>query len=466
MEFDVVVIGSGPGGYVAAIRCAQLGQKTALVERYPTLGGTCLNVGCIPSKALLDSSEHYYNAKRNFAAHGISVGQLDYDWLRMQARKAKVVADTCRGVRYLMDKNKIAVFEGTATFQTAKTVSVAGREGEPISVTGRNVVVATGSKPSALPNVEMDGRRIVSSTEALSFERVPDRMLVVGAGIIGVELGSVYARLGTKVTILESLPRAIPTMDPTLGRELQRVLKKMGIGMLFEHAVLSAENRGESVEVKAKSGKGEEVGFEADFCLVAIGRRPYTESLGLKNAGIETDRKGFIPVDDCLETVQKGVYAIGDVISGAMLAHKAEEEGVLVAERIAGQKPRINRLAIPSVVYTWPEVAGVGHTEEQLERKGIAFRSGSFPIRALGRARAAAELDGLVKVLTDADTDEILGIHMIGARAADMIGEAVVAMEYRASAEDIARMPHAHPTFTEALKEACLDATGRRALHM
>ena len=466
MEFDVIVIGSGPGGYVAAIRCTQLGLKTAVVERYATLGGTCLNVGCIPSKALLDSSEHYYNAQKNFAIHGITVEKLQYDWLHMQARKAKVIADTCKGVQYLMDKNEITVFEGTATFESAKRISVTDRAGESRPITGKNVIIATGSKPSSPPNIPLDKKRIISSTEALSLERVPDRMLIVGAGIIGVELGSVYARLGSKITILEFLPNAIPTMDSTLGKELQRVLKKMGITILFEHTVLSAENQGESVRVKARNRKEEEVDYEAEFCLVAVGRRPYTESLGLKNAGIDTDRKGFIPVNDRLETKQKGVYAIGDVIGGAMLAHKAEEEGVLVAELIAGQKPHINYLTIPNVAYTWPEVAGVGYTEEQLKQKGIAFQTGSFPFRTLGRARAAAELDGLIKVLAHAETDEILGIHMIGARAADMIGEAVVAMEYRASAEDIARIPHAHPTFTEALKEACLNATGKRALHM
>ena len=466
MDFDVVVIGSGPGGYVAAIRCAQLGLKAALVEKYATLGGTCLNVGCIPSKALLDSSELYYSARKSFATHGIRAEGLGYDWMEVQSRKGKVVSDTCKGVQYLMDKNGVATFQGTAAFESSHTLSITGGEGKAQTVSGKNVIIATGSKPSDLPHVRIDKRRIVSSTEALSFPTVPDRLLIVGAGVIGVELGSIYARLGSKVTILEYLPNVIPTMDRTLGRELLRVLKKMEIGICLEQTVLSAENRGETVAVRVRNKQGEEIEHEAEFCLVAVGRKPYTEGLDLEKAGIGIDQQGFIDVNDRLETSQKGVYAIGDVIGGAMLAHKAEEEGVMVAELIAGQDPHINYLAIPSVAYTWPEVASVGFTEEQLKQRGTEYRAGRFSFRALGRARAANELDGLVKVLADAETDEILGIHMIGARTADMIGEAVVAMEYRASAEDIARMPHAHPTFTEALKEACLDATGKRSLHM
>ncbi len=466
MEFDVIVIGSGPGGYVAAIRCAQLGLKTAIIEKYPTLGGTCLNVGCIPSKALLDSSEHYHNAKKTFKTHGIKMEGLSFDWNAMQARKSKVIADTCKGVKFLMDKNKIIVFEGIAAFETEKLIVITDRNGKNQTITGKNIIIATGSKPSELPCIRIDKKRIISSTEALSLDQVPKQLAIIGAGIIGVELGSVYARLGAKVTILEFLPYAIPTMDLTMSKELSRALKKMGIKLLLEHSVNSVESTDNQVILKAKDQKGEELSFEADYCLMAVGRKPYTDSLGIDKAGIKTDSKGFIEVNSQLETDQSGVYAIGDVTGGAMLAHKAEEEGVMVAELIAGQKPHINYHAIPSVVYTWPEVAGVGYTEKQLKQNKTPYQSGSFSFRALGRARAANELDGLIKVLTHAKTDEILGIHMIGARAADMIGEAVVALEYRASAEDIARMPHAHPTFTEALKEACLDATGKRALHI
>ncbi len=465
-HYDVTVIGSGPGGYVAAIRCAQLGLKTALVERYPTLGGTCLNVGCIPSKALLDSTEHFHTAQADFAKHGIEVSGLGVNWEQMRSRKDEVVSQTCAGVKYLMDKNQITVVHGHGRFRDANTVEVVKDDGSTEVLETTHTIIATGSKPSSLPGVEIDKQRIITSTEALQLPEIPKTMVVIGGGIIGLELGSVYARLGTKVQVVEYLDRLIPGMDFTLAKEIQRCLKKLGIEFKLSHAVQSATVQDEQVAVQAKNKKGEEVTFAGDYCLVAVGRRPYTDGLQLENAGLSTDERGRIPVDDHLQTSAAGIYAIGDVVRGAMLAHKAEEEGVFVAERIVGQKPHINYRNIPGVLYTWPEVAGVGWTEDELQEQGRPCRVGTFPFKALGRARAAMETDGLVKVIVDSDTDEILGIHMVGARIADLIAEAVVALEYRASAEDLARMSHAHPTFAEAVKEAALDATGKRAIHL
>jgi len=465
-HYDVTVIGSGPGGYVAAIRCAQLGLKTALVERYPTLGGTCLNVGCIPSKALLDSTEHFHTAQADFAKHGIEVSGLGVNWEQMRSRKDEVVSQTCAGVKYLMDKNQITVVHGHGRFRDANTVEVVKDDGSTEVLETTHTIIATGSKPSSLPGVEIDKQRIITSTEALQLPEIPKTMVVIGGGIIGLELGSVYARLGTKVQVVEYLDRLIPGMDFTLAKEIQRCLKKLGIEFKLSHAVQSATVQDEQVAVQAKNKKGEEVTFAGDYCLVAVGRRPYTDGLQLENAGLSTDERGRIPVDDHLQTSAAGIYAIGDVVCGAMLAHKAEEEGVFVAERIVGQKPHINYRNIPGVLYTWPEVAGVGWTEDELQEQSRPCRVGTFPFKALGRARAAMETDGLVKVIVDSDTDEILGIHMVGARIADLIAEAVVALEYRASAEDLARMSHAHPTFAEAVKEAALDATGKRAIHL
>jgi len=465
-HYDVTVIGSGPGGYVAAIRCAQLGLKTALVERYPTLGGTCLNVGCIPSKALLDSTEHFHTAQADFAKHGIEVSGLGVNWEQMRSRKDEVVSQTCAGVKYLMDKNQITVVHGHGRFRDANTVEVVKDDGNTEVLETTHTIIATGSKPSGLPGVEIDKQRIITSTEALQLPEIPKTMVVIGGGIIGLELGSVYARLGTKVQVVEYLDRLIPGMDFTLAKEIQRCLKKLGIEFKLSHAVQSATVQDEQVAVQAKNKKGEEVTFAGDYCLVAVGRRPYTDGLQLENAGLSTDERGRIPVDDHLQTSAAGIYAIGDVVRGAMLAHKAEEEGVFVAERIVGQKPHINYRNIPGVLYTWPEVAGVGWTEDELQEQSRPCRVGTFPFKALGRARAAMETDGLVKVIVDSDTDEILGIHMVGARIADLIAEAVVALEYRASAEDLARMSHAHPTFAEAVKEAALDATGKRAIHL
>ncbi|MFN8282316.1 MAG: dihydrolipoyl dehydrogenase [Chitinophagales bacterium] len=466
-KHDITIIGSGPGGYVSAIRCAQLGFNTAIIEKYNTLGGTCLNVGCIPSKALLDSSEHYHNALHTFKEHGIDLENTPVvNFKQMIDRKAKVVSTTCQGIDYLMKKNKITVYNGVGSFVNATTIAIKKADESAEQIESTYTIIATGSKPTALPFLPIDKKRIITSTEALSLAELPKSIIIIGGGVIGLELGSVYQRLGTQVSVIEFMDKIIPTMDDDLGKELQRSLKKLGMKFYLSHKVTGAINNGESVTVTALDKTEKEVKFDADYCLVAIGRKAYTEGLGLENIGITPNQRGQIEVNDHLQTTHSNIYAIGDVIRGAMLAHKAEEEGVLVAEFIAGQKPHINYNLIPGVVYTWPEVAAVGQTENQLKEKGIAYKVGSFPMRALGRARASMDIDGLVKVLADATTDEILGVHMIGARAADMIAEAVVAMEYRASAEDIARMSHAHPTYTEAIKEACLAATENRALHV
>lgn len=465
MQYNVIVIGSGPGGYVAAIRCAQLGFKTAIIEKYDTLGGTCLNVGCIPSKALLDSSEHFYNAKHHFAEHGIDISEPKADIAKMITRKRGVVKSNVDGIAFLMKKNKIDVHNGVGSFVDKNTVKVVAKDGKETTITGEKIIIATGSKPTPLPFAPFDKKRIISSTEALELKEIPKHLIIIGGGVIGMELGSVYARIGAKVTVVEFMDSIIATMDSTMGKELQKATKKLGIDFYLGHKVTSVENKGEEVLVKAEGKDGKAVELKGDYCLVSVGRRAFTEGLGLEKVGIETV-KGQIVVDDHLRTKVDNIYAIGDVVRGAMLAHKAEEEGVFVAEQIAGQKPHINYLLIPGVVYTWPEVASVGYTEEQLKSSGRKYKTGSFPFRALGRARASGDLDGVVKVLADQQTDEILGIHIIGARAADMIAAGVTAMEYRASAEDVSRMSHAHPTYMEAVKEACLAATANRPLHM
>ncbi|QMU30696.1 dihydrolipoyl dehydrogenase [Adhaeribacter radiodurans] len=467
MKYDVVVIGSGPGGYVAAIRCAQVGLKTAIIEKYNVLGGTCLNVGCIPSKALLDSSEHYHNAAHTFKTHGIELDNLQVNLEQMINRKGEVVKSNNDGITYLMKKNKIDTYFGLGSFVDKNRIKITAQDGTAQEIETTNTIIATGSKPTVLPFIPVDKQRIITSTEALELKEVPKHMVIIGGGVIGLELGSVYARLGAKITVVEFLDSIIPTMDKALGKELQRILKKtLGFEFYFQHKVTGATNTGEGVTVTAQNPKGETVTFEGDYCLVSIGRKPYTEGLGLENAGVQMGERGMIAVDDHLRTNVPGIYAIGDVIRGAMLAHKAEEEGVLVAEQLVGQKPHINYNLIPGVVYTWPEVAGVGFTEEQLKEQGRAYKSGSFPFKASGRAKASMDTDGFVKVLADKETDEILGVHMIGPRIADLIAEAVVAMEFRASAEDIARMSHAHPTYTEAMKEACLAATENRPIHI
>lgn len=468
MQYDVVVIGSGPGGYVGAIRCAQLGLKTAVIEKYKTFGGTCLNVGCIPSKALLDSSEHYHNAAHSFSTHGIELNDLKVNMPQMISRKDDVVAQNTAGITYLFKKNKIDSFQGVGSFVDKNTIKVTKEDGTSETVTAKNVIIASGSKPTALPFLPIDKKRIITSTEALNITEVPKHLVVIGGGVIGLELGSVYARLGAKVSVIEYLPTIIATMDAGLGKELQRVLKKsLGMEFFMNHKVTGATVNGDTVTVTAENSKGEQVNFDADYCIVAVGRTAYTAGLGLENIGISTTERGNkIPVNEHLETSVPGVYAIGDVITGAMLAHKAEDEGTYVAERIVGQKPHINYNLIPGVVYTWPEVASVGFTEEQLKEKGTKYKTGSFPFKASGRAKASMDTDGFVKVLADAATDEVLGVHMIGPRAADMIAEAVVAMEFRASAEDIARICHAHPTYTEAFREAAMAATENRAIHI
>ncbi len=471
-KFDVTIIGSGPGGYVAAIRCAQLGFKTAIIEKYSTLGGTCLNVGCIPSKAWLDSSEHYYKMIHEFDVHGITFQKPGVEIKTMSARVADVVKANVDGIAFLMKKNKITVFNGLGSFKTANIITVKGTTGVQ-EIESSKIIIATGSKPSSLPGITIDKERIITSTEALKLKEIPKHLILIGGGVIGLELGSVFARLGAKVSVVEFMDGILPTMDKSLGKELQKTMKKMGVDFYLKHKVTSVvrndggakKNIANAVTVKAESD-GKEIVLEGDYCLVAVGRRAYTEGLGLENIGITADARGMIPVNAHLETSVPGIYAIGDVITGPMLAHKAEEEGVFVAESLAGQKPHINYNLIPGVVYTWPEVAAVGQTEEQLKASGKAYKVGSFPFKASGRARASMDLDGFIKVLADKETDEILGVHMIGARMADLVMEAVVAMEYRASAEDIARMCHPHPTYSEAFKEACLAATENRAIHI
>ncbi|MDA9977546.1 dihydrolipoyl dehydrogenase [Flavobacteriaceae bacterium] len=462
-QFDVVVIGSGPGGYVCAIRCAQLGMKTAVIEKYNTLGGTCLNVGCIPSKSLLDSSHHYHEAVHNFSTHGITIeGSIKVDLNKMISRKDSVVDQTTKGIDYLMSKNKIRVFNGLGSFVDSHTISINSSE----KIKFNNAIVATGSKPISLPFAKIDKKRIISSTEALKLKEIPKKLIVIGGGVIGLELGQVYSRLGSEVSVIEYSDKITPFMDGAVSKELLRIFKKQKIKFYLSHKVTSVTSEKNSISVNAEDSNGSNVNFEGDYCLVSVGRKPYTDGLNLSSVGINTNNKGQIEVNDKLQTNIENIYAIGDVIAGPMLAHKAEEEGVLVAEILAKQKPHINYNLIPNVIYTWPEVASVGKTQEQLSSEGIEFKIGQFPMRALGRARASMDIDGFVKILADKKTDEILGVHIIGARAADLIAEAVTAMEFRASAEDISRMSHSHPTYAEAIKEAALAATENRPLHI
>ncbi len=463
-SYDVAVIGSGPGGYVAAIRCSQLGMKTALVEKYSSLGGTCLNVGCIPSKALLDSSHHYHDAVAHFEEHGIEIpGTVKVNLKKMIERKQAVVDQTVKGVEFLMGKNDIDVYHGVGSFKDATHIQIEGDSSDEIEA--KYSIIATGSKPASLPFIEIDKERVITSTEALKLKEIPGNMIIIGGGVIGLELGQVYRRLGAEVSVVEFMDRIIPGMDRALSRELTKVFKKQGMKFHLSHKVTEVTRKGKEVVVKALDKKENEVEFKGDYCLVSVGRRPYTDGLNAEAAGVKLNEKGQVEVNESLQTTASNIYAIGDVVRGQMLAHKAEEEGVMVAELLAGQKPHIDYNLIPGVVYTWPEVAAVGQTEEQLKEAGVAYKSGQFPMRALGRSRASMDTDGFVKILADAETDEVLGVHMIGARVADLIAEAVTAMEYRASAEDIARMSHAHPTYAEAVKEAALAATDNRALH-
>ena len=465
MKYDIIVIGSGPGGYIAAVRASQLGKKVAIIEKYATLGGTCLNVGCIPSKALLDSSHHYYDAVHHFEEHGISIEKPTIDFEKMLDRKAKVVETTTGGIKYLMDKNNIDVFEGLGSFEDKTHVKISKNDGSSEIIEGTNIIIATGSKPSALPFIKMDKERIMTSTEALKLPEIPKHLIVIGGGAIGLELGSVYSRLGADVTVVEYMDKIVPGMDADVSKELQKVFKKQGIKFATSHKVTSVERNGDTVVVKATDKKDRAIEFSGDYCLVSVGRKAYTEGLGLEKIGIEVNERGQVTVNDHLQTNIDTVYAIGDVVKGAMLAHKAEEEGVVVAEYLAGEKPHINYNLIPGIVYTWPEAAAVGKTEAELKEAKIEYKAGKFQMRALGRSRASGDIDGFVKVLADKNTDEILGVHMVGARVADLIMEAAVAMEFRASAEDLARICHGHPTYSEAVKEAAKAAWDGKPLN-
>ena len=464
-SYAVTIIGSGPGGYVAAIRCSQLGLKTAIIEKYKSLGGTCLNVGCIPSKSLLDSSHHYEEAMKNFDTHGIEIsGEIKVNLKKMIDRKQSVVDQTTKGINYLMDKNKIDVFYGTGSFEDSTHVKI--HSNTPEVIESKNIIIATGSKPIDLPFAKVDKDRIITSTQALSLKEIPKHMIVIGGGVIGLELGQVYRRLGSEVSVIEYADRITPVMDSSVSRELTKVLKKQGIKFYFSHSVVQVDRLKNRVLVKALDKKQSEQTFEGDYCLVSVGRKPYTEGLNLEAIDVELNKEGQFIVNNNLQSSSSNIFAIGDVVRGAMLAHKAEEEGVLVAEIIAGQKPHIDYNLIPNVIYTWPEVSSVGKTEETLKSEGIEYKVGQFPMRALGRARASMDTDGFVKILADSKTDEVLGVHMVGARVADLIAEAVTAMEFRASAEDISRMSHSHPTYAEAIKEAALAATDSRPLHI
>ena len=464
-QFDVGVIGAGPGGYVAAIRAAQLGLNTVIIEAEKALGGTCLNWGCIPSKALLDSSEHYHQAMHKFSIHGINTGKISVDWQQMQQRKNDVVSNTTQGINFLMEKNNITVIKGRGEFKSPSEVIVKNKIDNK-TVVAKKWIIATGSSVAELPCAPMDGHRIIGSNEAISLPEIPKEMVVIGGGVIGVELGSVYARLGTKVTIIEFFDRLIPTMDKDLGKGLQKALKSLDIIFHFKTKVTSAVVKKNKVHITAEDSLGKELNLSSDYALVSIGRRPNTSGLGTDAIGLALDDRGRIEINENFETNIPGIYAIGDVVKGHMLAHKASEEGAVCAEKIAGHHAHLNYNTIPGVVYTWPEVSSVGKSEQELKDAGIAYKSGKFPFKASGRARASEESDGFIKVLSDAATDEILGVHMIGPRAADMIAEAVVAMTYRASAEDIGMLVHAHPTYSEAMKEAALGATENRALHI
>jgi dihydrolipoamide dehydrogenase len=464
--YDLVVIGTGPGGYVCAIRAAQLGMKVAVVEKSATLGGTCLNVGCMPSKALLYASEMFEEAGHSFAKMGVSVSAPKLDLPAMMNFKQQGIDGNVKGVEFLMKKNKIDVISGKGKILGTGKVEVSGNDGKAQVVETRNIVIATGSDVAKLKGIEIDEKRIVSSTGALSLDKVPAKLLIVGAGVIGLELGSVWHRLGAQVTVVEFLDRILPGMDGEVAKQFQRILEKQGFAFKLGAKVTGIDSSGKMLVAQvepAAGGKTETL--EADVVLVAIGRVPYTEGLGLKEAGVALDNRGRVQIDAHFSTSVKGVYAIGDVVAGPMLAHKAEDEGVAVAEILAGQAGHVNYDVIPGVVYTTPEVSAVGKTEEELKQAGVAYTSGKFPFTANGRSKVNQTTEGFVKVLADAKTDRVLGVHIVGREAGEMIHEAAVLMEFGGSAEDLARTCHAHPTRSEAIKEAAL-AVGKRAIHM
>ncbi|HYZ41754.1 MAG TPA: dihydrolipoyl dehydrogenase [Stellaceae bacterium] len=462
-RYDIVIIGAGPGGYVAAIRAAQLGFKTGCVENRTSLGGTCLNIGCIPSKALLQSSERFVQAQHALAEHGVKIGEVGLDLAAMMGRKDKVVAGLTRGVEFLFRKNKIDWLRGKGRIAAPERVVVAGADGATSEVEATSIIIAAGSESTPLPGIDIDEERIVSSTGALSLDRVPEHLAVIGGGYIGLELGSVWQRLGAKVTVIEILDHVVPNMDRELGTALQRALARSGIEFRLSTKLLGIRDAGNALELQLEGA--ERQALTADVALVAVGRRPYAEGLGLEAVGVARDEAGRIVVDDGFATNISGIYAIGDVIRGPMLAHKAEEEGIALVERLAGQKPQLDYDAIPAVVYTWPEVASVGKTEEELKAAEIPYRIGKFPFTANPRARTNGYTEGFVKVLAERDSDRVLGVHIVGPDAGTLIAEAALAKEFGASAEDIARTCHAHPTLSEALKEAALAADGR-AIHI
>lgn len=464
MDFDVIVIGAGPGGYVCAIRAAQLGLKTACVEARASLGGTCLNVGCIPSKALLESSHHYHKLIHEYSDHGIYCDTPRFDLDKMQGRKGEVVNQITGGVEYLFKKNKVTWLKGMGRVVGSGRVEVKDSSGALNIVSCEHVVIATGSAPIELPFAPFDHELVVDSTDALNFSRVPETMVVVGGGVIGLELGSVWSRLGAKVTVIEAQDRILPEMDRSVSETMFKILSKQGIGFELNSLLKKVEPSDSLARIQYQDQKNQSCELEAEKVLVAVGRKAYTSELGLDSLGVELDKLGRVPVDEGYRTSVAKVYAIGDVISGPMLAHKAEEEGVAVAENIAGHRGHVNYRAIPNVVYTWPEIASVGLTEQECQAQGHKYKEGRFFFKANGRARAAGEADGFVKIYADASTDRVLGVHILGANASELIGEVAVAMEYGASSEDIARSVHAHPTLTEAIKEAALDVENR-AIH-
>ncbi len=460
-SFDLVVIGSGPGGYVAAIRAAQLGMSVACVERDKTLGGTCLNVGCIPSKALLESSERFVEARDHLADHGVKASGVELDLPTMLGRKEKIVSQLTGGIAGLFKKNKITRISGHGSIPERGVVAVKDADGGERRLGAAKILIATGSTPASLKGVELDGDRIGTSTEALSYEGVPEHLIVIGAGVIGLELGSVWARLGAKVTVLEFMPKLLPTMDEEVSRLALRLFKRQGLSFTFGARVQRAKAEGETVTVTYQSASGEETTIAGDRVLVAVGRRPCTTGLGLGKLGVDTDRRGCVIVDEHYQSSVPGIWAIGDVIPGPMLAHKASEEGLAAVENMAGLPGHVCYDAIPNVIYTSPEIASVGKTEAELKGEGIPYRKGSFPFMANGRAKALGQTDGMVKILAHAETDRILGVHCIGPRAGDLIAEAAIAVEFSASAEDLARSVHAHPTLAEVVKEAALAVDGR-----